>query len=259
MLKKLIKYDIFWINRTMVIYFAITIILSALVRIAENFTGSAMGDLIYGILRGCTISAFVSVIINASIRIWERFRQNHYKDESYLTHTLPVTKSELYDSKALSALVSILLSLAVLIACFFLAFWNNDLSEYFRHLADSGDATFLLIGIFITAILEVIYIINVGFFSIVLGHRSNSGRVARSVIIGMVLYFALQTVLLIFIYGAGFFDDGIKAMFSNSPETALSFESYRTLIIIADSLYLVLNFVLYFAAKALFKKGVNVD
>lgn len=259
MLRKLIKYDLLWINRVMVFYYVITIVLSVLTRIASNFTGSAMGDIIYGILKGVTIAAFVNVIVNAAIRIWVRFRQNHYKDEAYLTHTLPVTRSHLYDSKALSALISVLLALVVVIACFFLAFWNDDLYQYFRYLVDYGDMGFILGGIFVTAVLEVLYAVTVGIFGIVLGHRSNNNRVVNSVAIGMGLYFALQTVLVIIIYAVGFFDDGIKAMFSNSPTNSISFDSYRILLIAADTAYLVLNAGLYFAGKKLFEKGVNVD
>ena len=259
MLRKLIKYDLLWINRVMVFYYALTIVLSVLMRIASNFTGSVMGDIIYGILRGVVIAAFVNVIVNAAIRIWIRFRYNHYKDEAYLTHTLPVTRAQLFDSKAISALISTLIALTIVIGCFFLAFWNHDLYLYFRHLIDYGDMGFILVGVFVTAILEIIYAVAVGLFGIVVGHRANNGRVVRSVIIGMVLYFALQTVLLAVIYSIGFFDDSVKAMFSNNPENAISFDSYRTLVIVADLTYLALNTILYFAAKKIFAKGVNVE
>lgn len=259
MLRKLIKYDLLWINRMMVFYYAIAIVLSVLTRIASSFTDSAMGNIIYDILRGVTIAAFVNVIVNAAIRIWVRFRQNHYKDEAYLTHTLPVTRGHLYDSKALSALISILLALMVTITCFFISFWNDDLYQYFRYLVDNGDIGFILGGIFITAVLEVIYAVAVGIFGIVLGHRANNNRVVNSVAIGMGLYFALQAVLVIVIYVVGFFDDSIKAMFSNSPTNSISFDSYRILLIAADTAYLVLNAGLCFAGKKLFKKGANVD
>ena len=148
MLKKLIKYDFLWMNRNMVIIFAITAILSVLTRIASNYTDSAMGDLIFGILRGFTIAAFANVVINSVIRIWERFRQSFYKDEAYLTHTLPVSKNTLYDSKTLSGLGAIVLSLIVVIACFFIAFWNHDMYEYFRSVFKDGDMTFIVFGIF---------------------------------------------------------------------------------------------------------------
>ena len=259
MLRKLIKYDFLWMNRNMVIIFAITAILSIFTRIASNFTDSVMGDLIFGILRGFTIAAFANIIINSVIRIWERFRQSFYKDESYLTHTLPVSKKTLYDSKTVSGMIAILLSLAVVIACFFIAFWNNDVYEYFRTVFKDGDMTFIVLGILITAVLEVMYAVNVGMFSLVVGHRFNNARVVRSAILGVFLYFALQSLLLGIIYAIGMFDDSVKAMFGDASDVVIKFSTYRTLIIATDIIYLILTTGLYFAGKKLFAKGVNVD
>ena len=174
MLRKLIKYDFLWMNRNMVIIFTITVILSIFTRIASNYTGSIMGDLIFGILRGFTIAAFANTVIDSVIRIWERFRQSLYKDESYLIHTLPVSKKKLYDSKTISGIGAILLSLVVVITCFFIAFWDNDIYEYFRAIFKDGDMAFILLGILVTAILEAVYAVNVGIFSLVVGHRFNN-------------------------------------------------------------------------------------
>lgn len=259
MLKKLIKYDFLWMNRNMVIMFAIATILSILTRIASNFTGSVIGDLVFGILRGFTIAAFANTVINSAIRIWERFRQSFYKDEAYLTHTLPVSKNTLYDSKVLSGLCAILLSLAVVITCFFIAFWNNDTYEYFRSVFKDGDMTFIVLGILVTAVLEVVYAVNVGMFSLTVGHRANNGRMVRSVVLGIVLYFALQSLLLGVFYGIGIFDDSVKAMFGDAADVAISFSTYRTLIVVTDILYLALTTGLYFGGKKLFSKGVNVE
>lgn len=259
MLKKLIKYDFLWMNRNMVIIFAIATILSILTRIASNFTGSVIGDLVFGILRGFTIAAFANAVINSAIRIWERFRQSFYKDEAYLTHTLPVSKNTLYDSKVLSGLCAIVLSLAVVIACFFIAFWNNDMYEYFRSVFKDGDMTFIVLGILITAVLEVVYAVNVGMFSLAVGHRANNGRMVRSVILGIFLYFALQSILLAIIYSIGMFDDSVKAMFGDATDVTIGFSTYRTLIVVTDIIYLALTTGLYFGGKKLFCKGVDVE
>lgn len=259
MLKKLIKYDFIWMNRNMVIYFAITAILSILTRIASNNTGSVMGDIIYNILRGVTIAAFASTIINSAVRIWERFRKNIYRDESYLTHTLPVGKNTLYNSKILSALCSIAISLVVVIACFFIAFWNKDIYNYFRSVFKDGDMTFIVIGFLVTAILEIIYAVFVGVIGLIVGHRANNNRVVMSVVVGIVLYYLLQCILLGIIYAIGMFDDSVKAMFGDTSDVAIDFSTYRTLIIIADSIYLAFAAALYFAGKKLFFKGVNIE
>ena len=259
MLKKLVKYDFLWINRQMLIFFAITVIFAVLTRITEGFADSAMGGIIYRIMRGCTIAALVNAIINCAIRIWVRFRQNFYKDEAYLTHTLPVSKSTLYDGKIISSICTVLLSVIVVIASWFIAFWNNDIYEYLRNVFKDGDMSFIVISLFATAILEVIYAINVGIFSIVVGHRANNNRVLISIILGFALYYGLQCVLLAGIAIAGIFDDSIQAMFGDASNTSIGFSTYRTLMLITNLLYLTLCTGLYFGGKKLFAKGVNVE
>ena len=40
-----------------------------------------------------------NIILNNLMRLWARFKNNFYGDESYLTHTLPINKKTLYLSK----------------------------------------------------------------------------------------------------------------------------------------------------------------
>ena len=47
MLKKLIKYDLLWVNKSMAIFFIISTILSILNRIISNFSNSYMGNILY--------------------------------------------------------------------------------------------------------------------------------------------------------------------------------------------------------------------
>ena len=48
------------------------------------------------IMSGAFISLSISVIITCLIRIWVRFNVTLYKDESYLTHTLPIKRETIY-------------------------------------------------------------------------------------------------------------------------------------------------------------------
>ena len=55
-------------------------------------------------------SMVASILINTMMRSWIRFRDSIYKDESYLTHTLPVTKNNIYNSKFLQTLIFFVIS-----------------------------------------------------------------------------------------------------------------------------------------------------
>ena len=244
MLKKLIKYDLLWINKIMLIYFSISIIICILTRISSLNTGSSIGNIIYQILKGVSISCFASVLINSVIRVWVRFRNSIYKDESYLTHTLPISKNTLYNSKILSSIISVIISLLVIIISFIIAFLNKDIIN--------------TIGMILTVILEIIYMSYCGIMGILLGNSSNNNKTLKSVFIGISLYFIMQLLILGIIYIIGFFNSDISLLFKEYTSTIMD-SSFKTLISIVDILYLIIITILYFIGKKIFNKGVNVE
>ena len=129
MLAKLLKYDFKWINKVMIIYYTIAITLAILTRFVETLEQTTIVTIIDKILVGTLISCFFSIGITAIIRIWVRFRSEIYKDESYLTHTLPVKKSTIYNSKMIVAYTSVILSFLVILACFLIVTLNNSMFE----------------------------------------------------------------------------------------------------------------------------------
>ena len=256
MLRKLIKYDLKWINKLMVIYFIISIIICTLTRVSSYFTSSFVGNIIYLILRGFAISCFVSVMINCVIRIWVRFRNNTYKDESYLTHTLPVTKEKLYNSKILSSIISILISVVVVILCLVIAFLNKDVIEALKNIV-SNVGLFTSISFIIIAILEIIYMMFSGIIGILIGYRSNNGRNIKAVIIGIVSYFTIQLIIIGIIYCLGLLNSNLNSLFTDS--NVYDVGAIKHLVIMVGIVYIVFITIMYFVGKKLFKKGVNVD
>ena len=259
MLKKLVKYDLIWINKFMLIYFSITFILCILARIFTLFNESFVGNIIYLILRGCAISAFVSVLINCVIRIWVRFSRNLYKDESYLTHTLPVSKCTLYNSKMISFILSILLSVIVIVLGFVIAFLDKDIINYIKMMFESSDGIFIFISILVISIMEFIYMMNCGLMGILIGHRSNNNRTVKSVFIGIVLYFMLQTILLVIMYFIGLINTNMNELFTSNISTLPNISSIKEIMVIAIIIYTIFNICMYFIGKILFNKGVNVE
>ena len=67
-----------------------------------------------------------NILINTLMRSWVRFRDSIYKDESYLTHTLPVTKNNIYDSKFIQALIFFVIGFAVIILSIFIAYYTQE-------------------------------------------------------------------------------------------------------------------------------------
>ena len=255
MLKKLIKYDLIWINKFMLIYFSITLIVCLLTRILSLLDNNVVMHTIYLIMRGVSISAFVSCIINSVIRIWVRFRNNTYKDESYLTNTLPVEKSTLFNSKILSGVISLIICLLVIILGIIIAFLNQDLIDYLKVMFSNN--LFIFISILTTAFLEVIYMLGCGILGTLIGHRSNNNRVLKSVIVGIILYFSIQIIILVLIYVMGLFDNSINVLLNNSVIKDLA--NVKNLIIVVDIIYILFISIMYIVGKKIFLKGINVE
>ena len=110
MLMKLLKYDLKYMIKNMAIFYILSIFFAITTRILFNMDQSVIINIIGQISVGCMFSMIASTLINTMMRSWVRFRNSLYKDESYLTHTLPVTKSELYNSKFIQTLIFFFIS-----------------------------------------------------------------------------------------------------------------------------------------------------
>ena len=126
MLKKLLKYDLEWCYKPVLVFYILAIFFSIIVRVVESFEQSLIILIIDKICCGIVIAMIVNILINCFMRNWARFVKNIYKDESYLTHTLPVSKNKIYLSKVLTAIITLLTSFIVIIACLAISALNKD-------------------------------------------------------------------------------------------------------------------------------------
>ena len=260
MLKKLIKYDLLWVNKSMIVFFIVGIIISILTRIVSCFDNSFIGNILYIVFKSATISCIVSIIINCLIRIWNRFRLNIYKDESYLTHTLPIEKTTLYNSKMISSLISIFISLLAILMCFIIVYVDKDMINKLKDICSNGNVKFIFISILILMVLELVYMTNCGLMGIILGYKSNNNKILMSVIVGLGLYFLIQTVIFVIIFTIGNINPDINNLFKDNIKPDLNFEaSVKSLVIIVNMVYFVFISSMYFIGKRIFKKGVNVE
>ncbi len=261
MLSKLFKYDFKWMTKVTYIYVLILIVISIALKIVESVDQTFLLVILDKILVSMFISCIVSILLTSSIRIWVRFINNFYKDESYLTHTLPVTKNELFNSKVLAGICSLLLSALVIVACLALVFINKDSLESLKMMWDSLVATYnsvfavlYVIGLVVLIILEIIYIMMAGVLGITIGHRSNNFKMVKSIAVGLISYGLLSAMSL-----------GVIAIVSkliNYDIIGNGFPSMNYLIGVGGAgllVYLIYDIVYYIIAKKVFNKGVNVD
>ena len=134
MLSKLLKYDLKYMLKNMSVFYILALFFAVLTRILFGLEQSFMIKLIGQIAVGCMFSMVASIIINVMMRSWVRFRDSLYKDEAYLTHTLPVSKNNIYDSKFIQALLFFIFSFIVVIITLLITYYTHDrwlmLKEY---------------------------------------------------------------------------------------------------------------------------------
>ena len=132
MLKKLLKYDLMWINKNLIYFYAIAFIFAISGRLLSLIDNSMLASVISKICFGITISFVINAIVNGIIRSWVRFINNCYKDESYLTHTLPVTKKEIYLSKFIASIITMVVGVIISIISLAICYLSADFIESIR-------------------------------------------------------------------------------------------------------------------------------
>jgi hypothetical protein len=261
MLGKLFKYDFRWINKIMYVYYIILVIISIAVKIVESLEQTIILVIVDKILSGMFIGCSVSIAITCVMRTWHRFMNSVYKDESYLTHTLPVTKNQIFNSKILAGIASLLISLLVILACLTFVIINKGMIDsikvMYQSLVNAYNSLFailFIIGLVLTIILEVIYFMMSGIFGIVIGFSSNNMKIMKSIVIGIGSYLLLSTISLVVI--------SIISNIINYDIIGNGFPTMNYIGIIGTSsltVYLLFNLAYYFIAKKIFNKGVNIE
>lgn len=265
MLGKLTKYTIKDIYKILIIFYILALFFAGMTRMFSETSSSLAGEIITSILSGVTISMIFNVLINNLLRMWANFRRNLYGDESYLTHTLPVTKAEIYLSKTLSTVISFFLNVVVIALTLFIAYGSKENLEFLKNMLFpfeemlGSDFYFFIIALFFILFLELVNAVQCGFSGIILGHKMNGGKIGFSVLYGFIYYTASQIFVVIATLIAGLFNDDVMKIFTETEGFVPSFETVKLIIILALISYALAVVITYFINLKIFQKGVNVD
>ena len=262
MLKKLLKYDLEWCYKPLLIFYALAIFFSIIVRIVEGFEKSLIVLIIDKICCGVVIAMIINILINCFMRNWARFVKNIYKDESYLTHTLPVSKNEIFLSKVLTAIITLLTSFIVIIICLAIAVLNKDTWIILKESLEQSaiyfnSSVFSLIFVMIVAIFfEFLFMMMSGILGIIIGHKSNNLKIVKSILIGFAIYMILSSMSLGVLFIAGLVNSEVMSLFNNIE---VSSNSLKSMMLIGILVYAIYNLGIYLTGSKLLSKGVNVD
>lgn len=263
MLTKLLKYDLKYMIKNMSVFYILALFFAITTRILFTIDQSIIVNIISQISVGCMFAMVANILINTMMRSWVRFKDSIYKDEGYLTHTLPVTKNDIYNSKFIQALIFFILGFIVIILSLFITYYTKDrwivLTKYISTITTglNFNITLFIIGMMAIIFLEIFNAIQCGFLGIILGHKKNNGKIGFSVLFGFIAYLLSQSLVLLLVFIVGLFDSSIMDLFKSS--TSLNAHSFKVLVLLAIILYILIVWIMSIICKKEFNKGVNLD
>lgn len=257
MLGKLLKYDLKWIYKLVVIYYGLALVFAIIGRLLSFIDNSFIFDVISKISCGVSVSMIFSLLINNIIRIWVRYIHNVYKDESYLTHTLPVAKGEIYLSKVFATLITMFTSVVVSLISFFICYWNDGLIDFIEMIyPEISWSVIIITGIVL--VLELLFLVFLGLLAITIGYRSNHNKLLKSFVSGFIIYMISSFVSLGVLFIVGLFNKNILDLFT-SMNAVIGMDILKFLLTVATIIYLVYIVICNVISAKLLHKGVNVD
>lgn len=263
MLGKLIKYDLKWIYKPLLVFYVLCLVFSLLARALSGIENSIVFNILTQVCYSVAISMAFSIIINNLMRCWGRVIRNMYKDESYLTHTLPVKNQDVFWAKVLSGIITMITSFAVIALCFVIAYGTKNNWELIKTLCTPMTdllgislAEFVCIIIGILA-LEFLFMLVSGYLGIIIGHKLNNAKIVKSVIYGFAAFLVMGITTVGLLYIVGLFNSNIMNLFKTTE--APNAETLRILLIGGSILYVLYTIVYSIIGSKILKKGVNVD
>lgn len=263
MLGKLLKYDLKWIYKVVGIFYILALVFSIIGRALSYIENSVVFSIVSAIFIGTAVAMIINCLINCLIRLWVRFIRNCYKDESYLTHTLPVEKKTIYLSKVISALITIFTTSIVIIVCLLICYYSEENLQTLKTMLELAASTYnttvlnLLLLISTIISMQMLFIVLIGYVGIILGHKSNKYKIIISIIISFALYMLTQVVSLVFIYIFGLFNSNVMNLVNTTE--MINIDAIKLLMYLAIGMYAIYIIVYYILGKKAFQKGVNVE
>ena len=263
MLRKLMKYECIRIGKVTVWLLLAVLLTAAAAKLTDaiyNGSPTVLWLVIDKLVDFTAVLVMAAALFGTFLRTVIGFARTVYGKQSYLTHTLPVKRSAVFDAKALSGIAMNLLAFCVVGAGVALVFLNGEFAQILKALWDEIGG-FLTVSA-ITLLLEQLTFLLCVYLGIVLGHRRNTGKVVWSVVFTLVSWYAVSA-LLTGAEAVTFLVNGNLADLMRSNGASLGLgpvpDGIRLMLTVAACGYAAAMAALYVIARKLLAKGVNVD
>lgn len=264
MLKKLIKYDLKWSLKVVVIYLILSFSFSVIGRLMDFLPDSFFFAITKGICKGAGVGMGVTALVNGVIRSWVRIITNMYKDESYLTHTLPIETNKHFYSKIISTIIVCCLCIVVSVISIVICYLNETTIEYLKTTFNilstnlNTSITLLIIIMTLIIILEILFITLCGITGIIYGYSYNNKKISKSFIFGLMFYGISTGIIFLIVLICSLFSKNLFNLIFNGVET-IDYKSLKFILIGCSLLYGLVNLALIFIGNHKLKKGINID
>lgn len=263
MLKKLLKYDLKYMLKSISVFYILALLFAVLSRLLTLPKQTIIITVLLGITKGCLYSMLASTLINTLMRSWVRFRDSLFKDESYLTHTLPVSKNSIYQSKFLLSLIYTIIGFVVIILSLLIAFYTKDnwtsLTNLIKGISKGFNVstTFFVASLVSIIFLEMFNILVSGFLGMIIGYSKENNKLPLSIMFGFIIYVISEMFVLLVMFIAGLFNNDIAVIFTST--SVLNMDVLKTITILGISVYTASILIINLVSVKLLKKGVNIE
>ncbi|EOS60350.1 hypothetical protein C815_01499 [Firmicutes bacterium M10-2] len=213
MVGKLLKYDLKRQGKVVLVYDLIVILGAVVFRIFNN--GTKVQSLLVGLFALLLMGCVLVPILHA----WYDAIKHIYKDEGYLTNTLPIKTRTIYLSHWSSSMILLLMSIVCMCLCIMIGIGTSNSIHSMIDMAAQMMGMTSLHLIVLTVIVfyfEVAFGLSAGYTGIVIGYSAYKDKAAKAVLSGIVCYMVGSILSIAALYGYGkLFDPSLLSMFSD--------------------------------------------
>lgn len=200
MLGKVLKYDLKALCRYLIPLYAVLFGLGIMIRLLGFFDNVSIIAIICGLMIvALVVLSCLSFVLNGIFSV-KYYLENLFKDEGYLTHTLPVKKGTLLFSKVLASLVTFSMTALVLIISLIVAFYQKGLFvEVVKvlNLSIYGMSVYeFLLFMIVYGVIGYVATILMVYAAIAIGYSRSSNKLVSSVVWGLIFYFVMEFLYL---------------------------------------------------------------
>lgn len=261
MLSKLLKYDFRKNMRWLWIIFAGAILAAGITRgLSELGKSIAFFRVLSVLFDSIFYALVVNSIVQPFIRGFMNFSKSIYGDEGYLTNTLPVTKSQIINSKFIVTICEMVLGFVTLIISLLIRFWTPTMFTTLKYMLSSvitGEFSIalVLILVILLIVVEFLMFISIIYFAIILAYKSNEKKVLKAFLYTAIMAAAAGTILSMVMVVVML----ICGINLTAETLELNSSLFYSIVLTGICVYSIMIVLFYFLAKREYNKGINID